>query len=159
SPTAFCLWKKSVLKGHRRHYTPERLLGMKIAMNCDDIVQALESDLEELFQRVERHNLPYAPLYDELFSWFTHARGPMAKQILITNRKFYSYCPSLSMGILRLTSNLHPNLRLSSRFINNMFRDIEELKNLSTTPTSQAPLIPFRFPDFFKYPVWGLRSK
>jgi hypothetical protein len=64
----------------------------------------------------------------------------------------------MSIQTLRMSSNIHPNLRLNFRFIKKLFSENKELKNLFSIPTSQAPLVPQNFPDFIKFPVWGLRS-
>jgi hypothetical protein len=151
-------WKRSIVFSHSRWYTEERLSQFKISENRQNLLKELQSDLNELFQRIEAHNLPYAELYDELFSWYTHTRMPMGKQILVCNKKFSSYCPSMSLQILRKASSIHPNLRLNSRFINKLFKESIELKKLYKVPTNQAPLIPQNYPDIIKFPIWGLRS-
>ena len=141
-----------------RWYTEERLSQFKFSISRAKLLKALQSDLNGIFQRIEAHQLPYVELYVELFSWYTHTRMPMGKQILICNSKFRSYCPSMSIQIVRLASSIHPNLRLNSRFMNKLFKESIELKELNKVPTNQAPLIPQNYPDFIKFPIWGLRS-
>lgn len=151
-------WKKKTLHHYDRWYTEERISTLNIGKTSPHLVNGLHSDLEEIFTRIEAHNLPSVELYDELFLWYTHSRIPMGKQILICNRKFFSYCPPMSMSIIRNTSNIHPNLRLANRFLNNLFK-IKELRKLNQIPTNQAPLIPQNFPNLIKFPIWGIRSK
>lgn len=155
----FEIWKNSKLKTMDRWYTEIRLSQFVIDSNRDELITALHENMRELFLRIEQHNLPYIELCDELFSWYTHNRIQVAKQILICNTNYNCYCPSMSLQILRRVSNIHPNLRLNFRFIKKLYKESEELRKLFSTPTSQAPLIPQNFPDFIKFPVWGLRSK
>jgi hypothetical protein len=152
-------WRNSIASSHLRWYSEEKLSLFNISINRQNLLMALQSDLNELFQRIEAHRLPYVELYDELFSWYTHTRIPMGKQILVCNNKFRSYCPSMSLQILRKASSVHPNLRLNSRFMNKLFKESIELKELNKIPTNQAPLVPQNYPDIIKFPIWGLRSK
>ncbi|MFN4762849.1 hypothetical protein ACKGJN_06985 [Gillisia sp. Q332] len=159
SKESFENWKESLSYSHLRWYTEERLSQFNVSISRENLLEALLSDLNELFLRIESHQLPYVELYVELFSWFTHSRMPMGKQILICNSKFKSYCPSMSVQIIRLASSIHPNLRLNSRFMNKLFKESIELKELNKIPTNQAPIIPQNYPDIIKFPIWGLRSK
>ena len=97
---AFENWKKSILKLFDRWYTENRLANFKFSVEKKKLIEALHSDLNELFDRIEKHKLPYVELYDELFSWYTHNRTQMAKQILICNDKYNAYCPSMSTQIM-----------------------------------------------------------
>lgn len=158
SKKSFENWKKSIIQSHEIWYHENKLSQFHIKKDKKDLIEALHSDLNELFDRIEKHNLPYQELFDELFTWYTHTHIPMAKQILICNHVYNSYCPSMSIQTLRMSSSIHPNLRLNFRFIKKLFRKNKELKNLFSVPTSQAPLVPQNFPDIIKFPIWGLRS-
>ncbi|WP_026914487.1 hypothetical protein [Christiangramia portivictoriae] len=151
-------WLQSITHHYDRWYTKDRVNRFEVETEREDLVQGLHHDLNEIFSRIKAHHLPYVELYDELFMWYTHSRIPMGSQILICNRDFYSYCPPMSIQVLRMTSNIHPNLRLGNRFLNKLFR-LKDLKSLNTVPTSQAPLVPQYFPGLFKMPIWGIRSK
>ena len=155
----FASWKESVLKDFEKWYNEKRLSRYNIKTEKEELVRALQNDLQEIFNRIEEHRLPYLELVDELFTWYTHSRGPMAKQVLLCNSKFNSYCPSMSMQNLRMASNLHPNLRLSFRFVKKLFGEVEDLKKFRWVPTSQAPMVPQNSPDFIKFPIWGLRAR
>jgi len=157
SKESFENWKKSIIQSYEVWYHENRLLQFHLNISRKDLIEDLHSDLNELFDRIEMHKLPYQELFDELFTWYTHTHIPMAKQILICNDAYNSYCPSMSIQMLRRSSSIHPNLRLNFRFIKKLFRH-KELKELFSVPTSQAPLIPQNFPDFIKFPVWGWRS-
>ena len=152
-------WKRSISQKFERWYSEKRLLQFKTKDGREELISSLKTDLNELFFRIEQHRLPFIELVDELFTWYTHSRIPMGKQVLICNRDFHAYCPSMSMQNLRLASNIHPNLRLSFRFVKKLFREVPELKKFRKIPTSQAPLVPQSAPDFVKFPVWGLRAK
>ncbi|MEP6260742.1 MAG: hypothetical protein ABJ092_04120 [Gillisia sp.] len=159
SQESFEEWKKSISNSHLRWYTEERISQFKFTRSRENLLKDLQSDLNAIFERIDVHQLPYVELYDELFSWYTHARVPMAKQILICNSKFKGYCPSMSLQIVRLASSIHPNIRLSSRLMNKLFKEADGLKELNKIPTNQAPLIPQNYPDIIKFPTWGLRAK
>ncbi len=159
SEDSFINWKELISESHLRWYTEKRLSQFNVSISRKDLLNALQSDLSELFLRIEAHRLPYVELYDELFSWYTHTRIPMGKQILICGSKFRGFCPSMSLQILRLASSIHPNLRLNSRFMNKLFKESIELKELNKVPTSQAPLVPHNYPNIMRFGVWGIRSK
>lgn len=158
SKESFKKWIEGIVHNYDRWYTEQRIGKFKLSTSRQELVQGLHHDLQEIFLRIEAHHLPYSELYDELFLWYTHSRIPMGKQILMCNSDFYSYCPPMSIQVLRMTSNIHPNLRLSNRFLNKLFR-LPDLRKLNTVPTSQAPLIPQNLPGILKMPVWGIRSK
>lgn len=154
----FSEWKKAKLHNFDRWYIDERVSKLNLNYNSKQLIEGLHADMEEIFLRIESHDLPFTELYDELFSWYTHSRVPMAKQILLCNSDFYSFCPPMSNQIIRKTSNIHPNLRLGNRFLNKLFK-IADLKKFNKIPTSQAPFIPQNFLDIIKFPIWGIRSK
>lgn len=159
TPEKFAIWKEGITQHYMFWYADVRLKRMKSEILQQDLKAAVINDLQELFTRIEAHNLPYVELYDELFSWYTYTRMRLAKQLQISNSRYKAYSPAMSIQVLRNTSNLHPNLRLNYRFVKKMFRDIQELREFNKIPTSQAPLVPQYFPDFIKFPVWGIRSK
>ncbi len=158
SKNSFENWKKSIIQSYEVWYLENKLSQFHFKKSKNDLIEALHEDLNQLFDRIEAHKLPYQELFDELFTWYTHTHIPMAKQILICNDAYNSYCPSMSIQSLRMSSSIHPNLKLNFRFIKKLFRGNKKLKKLFSVPTSQAPLVPQNFPDIIKFPVWGLRS-
>lgn len=152
-------WKNKIIKRTLIFYIDQRKSKTGIKIPKELIDSEISENLNEIFDRITAHHLPYIELYDELFSWYTYTRMRLSKQVLLANSKFKAYSPAMSLRILRNTSNIHPNLRLNYRFAKQLFRYDETLKKLNSVPTSQAPLIPQSFPDFIKFPVWGLRSK
>ncbi len=159
TPEKFESWKHKILQRYMIYYADVRLKRMKFNISGEELKKEVKNDLEELFARIESHNLPYVELYDELFSWYTYTRMRLAKQLQISNVRYCAYSPAMSIQVLRNTSNIHPNLRLNYRFAKKLFREIPELKKFNKVPTSQAPLVPQYFPDFIKFPAWGIRSK
>jgi hypothetical protein len=155
----FETWKAKILNRYLIYYGEIRLNRMNFKISPEELRQAVKEDLEELFSRIEAHKLPYAELYDELFSWYTYTRMRLAKQLQISSSRYRAYSPAMSMQVLRNTSNIHPNLRLNYRFAKKLFKESKELRKFNKIPTSQAPLVPQYFPDFIKFPVWGIRSK
>lgn len=154
----FSDWKGKIIGNYTRLISQAHLDRINIALSEEQIRDGIINDLNDIFGRIEQHNLPYLELVPELFSWFTHARIPMGKQILILNSEFKSYCVPMSIQILRLTSNLHPNLRISGRYIKSVFFSAKELKPAGGVPTSQIPYVPFNAPEIVKVPIWFLRS-
>lgn len=124
-----------------------------------EIIRDTISDIDEIFKRIEAHNLPFTELYDELFSWYTFTRMELSRQVNICNEKFYAFSPGMSVQMLKKTSNIHPNLRLFYRFANRMLKEAPELRPFRNVPTSQIPLLPQRFPNLLKIPIWGIRSR
>lgn len=151
-------WKENIISQHMRWYSEEKLSQFDFTINLKKLKKSLDEDLNEIFKRIEAHHLPFEELYDELFSWYTHSRIPMGKQILICNATFKSYSPSMSLAVLRKATQIHPGIRLGGRLMDKMYGEIKELRKLRI-PTSQAPLIPQSYPNLLKYPMWGLRSK
>lgn len=151
-------WRKGVKAGYLRWAKDVNVKKLDLKISENYLRKEMEKDLDELFQRIEEHNLPFLELYGEIFSWYTHARNPMGKQILITNSKFKGVCPSMSTYLMRLTSNLHPNIRMNGRFVKKLFNSIECLKKIGNLPTSQIPLIPFNASNIFRIPMWYIRS-
>lgn len=124
-----------------------------------DIINETKDDAEEIFKRIESHQLPYVELYDELFSWFTYTRMVLSRQVNICNEKFYAFSPGMSIQMLKKTSNIHPNHRLYYRFANKLLRIVPELKGFGKIPTSQIPLVAQNSSNLLKVPIWALRSK
>ncbi len=156
--TKFENWKKKTIHQFKIYYHERNLNKFKFEVDKEMLLEALLLNLEELFDRIEAHQLPYTELYDELFSWYTFTRMHLAKHLLVANSKFHAYSPAMSLQVLTLTSRIHPNQRLNYRFAKELFKKNEELKRLSKVPTAQAPLVPQNFPDIFKFAMWGIRS-
>jgi hypothetical protein len=127
-------------------------------LSYNDIKNLIINDIKELTKRVYDHDLPFAELYDELWNWYTHARLPMARQILQLQDCYYPIAPIMSIQILRQTSNIHPNLRLGYRTFDQLFKNIPEFSSFKKIPTAQIPWIPYGYPNFIKLAVWGFRS-
>ncbi|HEY9183685.1 MAG TPA: hypothetical protein VIM94_00010 [Salegentibacter sp.] len=155
---AFEEWKDGIVQNYTKLLSQTHIERLNIQISEKQLLHGIITDLEELFLRIEQHNLPYLELVSEIFTWFTHSRIPMGKQILILDSKFKSYCIPMSVQILRLTSNLHPNLRLNGRYVKSLFSLVKDLKSAAGVPTSQIPFVPFKSPDIFKVPIWFIRS-
>ena len=154
----FETWKQGVFRRFKIYYHEKNLAKFDFALDQSELIEALKNDLEEIFSRIEAHELPYAELYDELFSWYTYTRMRLSKQLLTANAEFDAYSPAMSLQMLRKTSSIHPNLRLNYRYINRLFKENKDLKKFFRIPTNQAPLIPQTYPDLLKFGMWGIRS-
>ena len=157
SSQSFAKWKSETLRKELRRFDDDLLTHFSIPRRRFE--EETTGDLEKLFDRMESHALPYSELYDELYRWYTHTRFPMSKQILLCQTAFNPLCPTMSTRLLRITSNLHPNLRLNYRFFHKLFSDLRELRPFAKVPTAQAPFIPQTWPPSLKFLVWGLRSR
>lgn len=151
-------WKKKIVHRFRIYYHERNLLKYDFRIDKNELLDALQVNLEELFSRIKAHDLPYSELYDELFSWYTFTRIHLAKHLLVANSKFHAYSPAMSLQMLTFTSRIHPNQRLNYRFAKELFRKNEDLKKFNRVPTAQAPLVPQNFPDLLKFASWGIRS-
>ncbi len=151
-------WQKNVLNSYLRRYNRHNIIKLGLNIEEQDLRNNLKNDLEEIFGRIETHKLPFLELNSELFSWYTHARHPMGRQILIGGASFKSICPAMSVQILRQTSNIHPNNRIYGRFFKQLFSSEKDLRYFRDVPTAQIPLIPFNWPEFFKLPMWAFRK-
>lgn len=156
--TQFENWKSKIIHGFKIYYHERNLQKFNFQVKREELLDELMVNLEELFSRIEAHNLPYAELYDELFSWYTYTRMHLSKHLLTAGSKFEAYSPAMSLQMLTKTSRLHPNIRLNYRFAKDLFRNNKDLKQLNKVPTAQAPLIPQNYPDLAKFSMWGIRS-
>lgn len=155
----FEIWKTGKKKQYEIYYIDRKLSELGFQEERESLINSLRSDLEEVFCRMEAQEVPYTELYEELFSWYTFTRMRLSKQLLTANSKFQAYSPAMSLKMLRLTSSLHPNLRLNYRFAKKVFKENKELKKLYRIPTNQAPFVPQNAPDLFKFLIWGMRSR
>lgn len=155
----FVKWKDETLKYYLSFYTPKTIKARELGISRERLVKNIENDLNELFERIDSHNLKYLEQVEELFTWYTHTRIPMGKQILINNYRYKSYCPGLSLRVLRYSSSIHPNHRLNNRFIDRLNKRIPILRKLGRIPTSQIPLVPQNTNNIIRFPIWALRSK
>ncbi|SDL40904.1 hypothetical protein SAMN04488034_1048 [Salinimicrobium catena] len=154
----FGSWKQAVFRRFKIYYHEKNLSKFDLKLDQAELTEALKNDLDEIFLRIEAHELPYAELYDEMFSWYTYTRMRLSKQLLTANAKFDAYSPAMSLQMLRMSSSIHPNQRLNYRFIKRLFKENNDLKKFYKVPTNQAPLIPQTFPDLVKFGMWGFRS-
>lgn len=126
--------------------------------SCDrSIICELEKDLNELFERIEAHNLPYVELLDELFGIYVHGRGAMSKQFLVSKARFMPLAPIMSIAIARASTAIHPTQKLNFKLFDEIFRQAD-LRDLNTVPTAQVPFIPYSSPGNIKLLLWGGRS-
>ncbi|GAA4316462.1 hypothetical protein GCM10023115_25240 [Pontixanthobacter gangjinensis] len=159
NPEDFNNWQSQKIKRIISWHDDNWFKKLGFEKHKSEIIDETIQDTHQILKRIESHNLPYIELYDELFSWFTFTRMELSRQVNICNEKFYAFSPGMSIQMLRLTSNIHPNDRLYYRFANRLMKEIPDLKMFSKVPTSQIPLIPQGSPNIIKIPIWGLRSK
>lgn len=154
----FLRWKDETLNYYLGFYTSKTIKARELEISREELVKNIKYDLNQLFQRIDSHKLKFIEQVEELFTWYTHTRIPMGKQILINNSSFKSYCPGLSLRVMRYSSSIHPNQRLNNRFIDRLNKRIPILRRLGKIPTSQIPLIPQNTNNIIRFPIWALRS-
>ena len=159
TPFQFIQWKNKKLKFILSWYVDFWFDKLKYSDFKDKLINETIKDTEEIFERIESHELPYSELYDELFSWFTYTRMVLSKQVNICNEKFYAYSPGMSLQMLKKTSNIHPNHRIYYRFANYLLKSAPELTKFKNIPTSQIPLIPQTASNLIRIPIWAIRSR
>ena len=158
TPASFKAWKNRIRVKFVRYYNQMNIDNLGLEIDLEELRAKFEKDISSLFERIDSHNLPYIELVDELFTWYTHTRFPMGKQILLNRSKFLPFCPALSVQLMRISSNIPPQDRLNLGFVRKLFSRIGELKELGKIPTSQVPLIPLNAPHLMRIPVWGFRK-
>ena len=159
TPQHFKTWRASIIKSELKVFTDQKLEDLDLMAEHETIRDCIIEDIQQLINRIEAHNLPFIELCEELYTWFTHGRLPIGKQTAICNRAFTAVNPSLSVGILRHSSNIHPNHRLNYRFMNQLFKTQKKLRQLNKIPISQIPLIPHNYPNALLFLFWGFRSR
>ena len=135
------------------------ILNKKFNITMEELISGYEKDLSELFNLIEIHRLKYIELNDELFSWYTHGRIPMGKQILQANSKYFSIAPSMSMGLLRKVSKINPSLRIFDRLMHSIFKSHKILTKFSVLPVSSVPFIPQKWPFIILLSMNWIRKK
>lgn len=155
---SFKSWKDRILNRFLRSYTNENIHNLGLSIELSDLREKTREDLSALFDRIASHDLAYIELVDELFTWYTHTRFPMGKQVLLNRSKFQTFCPALSIQIMRLISSVAPESRLNLGFVQKLFKEEKELQKLSRIPTNQVPLLPLNAPHIFRLPMWGFRK-
>ena len=152
-------WKNAKIKETLKAYNYETIKSsLDISITKEALIEGIIADLNDIFDRINAHNLRYVELYDELYAWYTRARKRVGNQVNICRKGFNAVSPPLSIGILRMTSSIHPKYRASESFRNNLFKHIKELKKLNSVPIAQAPLISRNMPYFMVLGIWYLRT-
>ena len=129
-----------------------------VDLDRDKMRSETASDIDELYARIESHDVKYVELLDEIFAWYVHARIPSSNQLLLIGAKFTPVCPTMSARCLRAASRIHPALRLNARLMDAIFR-LPDLRKLATIPTAQIPFVKYNQSQAVKLLMWGARSK
>lgn len=151
----FAKWKKNVTEKFINQFNKLEETNFPISKN--KIISEIKKDLDVMFERINKHNIPYVELLDEIFIWYTHGRIPMSKQLLQAKIKFLPLAPIMSMQLYRNSSNIHPDIRMDFTLLEKIF-DEKEFDKLNSIPTAQVPFVPSRTNILVKFLVWGLRS-
>jgi hypothetical protein len=159
SEAAFRNWKNQFLDNILKTYSEQRFSELNLEITYHEFIAGVKNDYESLCDRIKNHDLPYQELYSEMMAFYTHARQPMAQQILNCNTDFKAVSPAMSLRNMRLATAIPAQIRLGYRFMNKMFRVVPELKRFNSIPSSQSPYINREMPDALIMLSWGIRSK
>ena len=137
----------------------QTIIRNSVNMSKDEIINGCKKDLYEIFDLINKHELKYVELLDELFSWYTHGRISMSNQILLANSKYYCISPSMSIESLRTVSNIDPSLRIYGRLMQFIFKSTKELSKFAKLPTPTSPYIPVSWPLPFTFGMHWMRRR
>lgn len=121
------------------------------------IADAAVADLDLSFSRVEGNWPLFAPMFDELFSWFHKVRYWNAGQNVFLNGAFRATSPAMSVRSLRLISRVHPAMRIRRRLMDEIATK-PEFDRLARIPSAQIPWLGARVPALLRELIWGMRS-
>ena len=152
SKEAFNKWKKE-----KSDIYISKLKTLNFDFNIETAKMYLQNDLNEIFERISAHDVKYYEQLNELFSLYTHARFPMAKQLVITKKNFLPQAPIMSLGMMRYGSKIKPNDKVLFKLLDELL-NLEKMKKFSNIPTAQIPFIPYSFNRIIKLPIWAIRS-
>lgn len=152
SDQAFNNWKKE-----KSDVYISKLKNLNYDFNLETAKISLQNDLNEIFERISAHNVKYYEQLNELFSIYTHARFPMAKQLIITKKKFLPQAPIMSMQMMRFSTKINPNEKILFKLLDEIL-NLDKMKKFSNIPTAQIPFIPYKFSRIVKLPIWAIRS-
>ena len=149
---AFNNWKKE-----ESDVYVSKLKNLNLNFNLETAKIYLQKDLNEIFERIAAHNVKYYEQLNELFSVYTHARFPMAKQLIITKKKFLPQAPIMSIGMMRFATRIEPSDKILFKLLDKVLKT-NKMKKFSNIPTAQIPFIPYSLTRIIKLPVWAIRS-
>jgi len=155
TPEEFIIWQEKIIS--QVVSAANNIDYKNFDISKEKIIEGIIEDLNVLFERIKQNNVPYIELLDEVFGWYTHGRIPMAKQLLLSKKKYFPLAPILSMQLFRHSSNIHPSIRINFGLVDKIFK-LNKLKALASIPTAQIPWIPYKYPSLLKFFVWGIRS-
>jgi len=123
-----------------------------------EMLQKIESDIEDFAIHLSRYNFKYIESYEEFFELFTSGRLSMGKQLNILRLDYRAEIPLTNIKILRKVLNVAPNYRYADELTTKMFR-VSSWKRLGKFPTSQNPLTSYNGNFYIMLLGWFLRSK
>lgn len=160
TPAAFLGWKerrKRQILDDLQHGLARLSPALRSECVRADWSAQTESDLEWSFARVEDQRPPFAPMFDELFTWFHRVRFLLANQLPFLAYRFRPVCPALSTRFLRLITRVHPRLRIRRRLMD-AIAQLPDFQQLGAIPSAQCPWLSSRAPAMLRDLVWGMRS-
>ncbi len=129
-----------------------------IKSNEEVILKGIKSDLNEMFKRIEGHNIMYYEQLHEIFSLYTRGRIFLSKQLLLGKNKCLPLAPIMSQTILRYAFSVHPAQKILFKLIDELFKQ-NNYAELSKIPLADTPFIPAKSNNRLRLLIWGIRSK
>lgn len=123
-----------------------------------EVKREIFSDLQLLFNRIDKFNLNDLESYEEIFGIFTHGRREMGKQLNIMKSSVTPDVPLMHSSLVKLHLSYHPSLRYSDNLTHHMFQN-RDWSNFGNYPTAQNPFINYSSNYYSFLLGWFLRSK
>jgi hypothetical protein len=123
--------------------------------SLDDFLKVEIEDINILFDHlITIFNPVNGYELEELFYIHTWGKESMGNQSRILNQINPSYIISGNRKYFKYCLNISFENRLEDVLVHQILRK----SKLSNFPTSQIPFVPYKFPIFVKYFLWGMRS-
>lgn len=126
-------------------------------IRSQELLDGLREDVDELYRRMDAHELTNVVQYDELFHWYTNGRMAIARQLLALQPDFMGASPTQSVRVLRLLSRIPVESRVSQQLQQALIKR-KVRTSLGRLPSAQVPYLPSSAPLVLKQLAWGLRA-
>jgi hypothetical protein len=144
---------KNELKITYRNY---EALFLKLEIDFDDLSVEIEKDLMASMKHAERlFNPTNGYEFEEGLNLIIWGRGTMGNQARYINQYFPCYVAHANRQFIKNIVCVDQTERFEDKLVHRLLKK----SKLSNVPTSQIPILPYRFPLFLKYPVWAIRSQ
>jgi hypothetical protein len=143
---------KNEIKITYRNY---EALFLKLEINLDDLNLEVVKDLMATMKHVERlFNPTNGYEFEEGLNLIIWGRGTMGNQARYINQYFPCYVAHANRQFIKKIVCVDQTERFEDKLVHRLLKK----SKFSKFATSQIPILPYRFPLCFKYPIWAIRS-